>query len=80
MAERFRGTPDRRFENGFDLTLRPHKLSEPLGWRRPRRIFVHSMSDLFHEPVPRPESGSVVWRPPIPKHEQKRTRFDGFCI
>lgn len=53
MAERFRGTLDHPFENGFDLTLRPHKLSEPLGWRRPRRIFVNSMSDLFHKRIPR---------------------------
>lgn len=54
MAERFRGTPDHPFEKGFDLTLRPHKLTEPVGWRRPRRVFVNSMSDLFHKKIPRP--------------------------
>ena len=53
LAERFRGTPDHPFENGFDLTLRPHKLTEPLSWRRPRRVFVNSMSDLFHKEIPR---------------------------
>lgn len=53
MAERFRGTANHPFENGFDLTLRPHKLGEPLSWRRPRRIFVNSMSDLFHKEIPR---------------------------
>jgi protein gp37 len=53
MAERFRGTPGHPFENGFDLTLRPHKLTEPLRWRSPRRIFVNSMSDLFHKEIPR---------------------------
>ncbi len=53
LAERFRGTRDHPFENGFDLTLRPHKLEEPLRWRRPRRIFVNSMSDLFHKEIPR---------------------------
>lgn len=53
LAERFRGTPGHPFENGFDLTLRPHKLTEPLAWRRPRRIFVNSMSDLFHKDIPR---------------------------
>ncbi len=53
LAERFRGTPGHPFEHGFDLTLRPHKLSEPLAWRRPRRIFVNSMSDLFHKDIPR---------------------------
>ncbi len=53
MAERFRGTPDHPFANGSDPTLRPHKLREPLGWKRPRRIFVNSMSDLFHKKIPR---------------------------
>jgi protein gp37 len=53
IAERFRGTPGHPFANGFDLTLRPHKLTEPLSWRRPRRVFVNSMSDLFHKEIPR---------------------------
>lgn len=53
IAERFRGTPNHPFERGFDLTLREHKLREPLNWRRPRRIFVNSMSDLFHKDIPR---------------------------
>jgi protein gp37 len=52
IAERFRGTSGHPFENGFDLTLRPHKLGEPLSWRTPRRIFVNSMSDLFHKEIP----------------------------
>jgi protein gp37 len=52
FAERWRGVPDHPFEHGFDLQLVPHKLEEPLSWRRPRRIFVNSMSDLFHEDVP----------------------------
>ncbi len=52
LAERFRGTPNHPFEHGFDLTLRPHKLLEPLSWRRPRRVFVNSMSDLFHKEIP----------------------------
>lgn len=53
IAERFRGTPNHPFSNGFDLTLRRHKLEEPLHWRRPRRVFVNSMSDLFHKEIPR---------------------------
>jgi protein gp37 len=53
IAERFRGVPAHPFENGFDLTLRPHKVREPLTWRRSRRIFVNSMSDLFHKDVPK---------------------------
>jgi protein gp37 len=53
IAERFRGVHGHPFERGFDLTLRPHKLLEPLSWRRPRRVFVNSMSDLFHKEIPR---------------------------
>jgi protein gp37 len=52
FAERFRGVPGHPFEQGFDLTLRPERLSQPLTWRRPRMIFVNSMSDLFHKDVP----------------------------
>ena len=53
FAERFRGVKDHPFERGFDLTLRPKRLSQPMAWRRPRMIFVNSMSDLFHKAVPR---------------------------
>ena len=52
IAERFRGTPGHPFENGFDLTLRPKRISQPLSWKRPRMIFVNSMSDLFHRDIP----------------------------
>ena len=52
FAERFRGTPGHPYEPGFDLTLRPERLSQPLSWKRPRMIFVNSMSDLFHKEVP----------------------------
>jgi protein gp37 len=54
FAERFRGVPGHPFENGFDLTLRPERLDQPLRWRRGRMIFVNSMSDLFHKRVPSP--------------------------
>lgn len=54
FSERFRGVPGHPFENGFDLTTRPHRLQQPLSWKTPRRIFVNSMSDLFHKEVPRP--------------------------
>ena len=53
FSERFRGVPSHPFENGFDLTLRPERIAQPLSWRRPRMIFVNSMSDLFHKGVPR---------------------------
>ena len=52
FAERFRGTPGHPYEGGFDLTLRPARLSQPLSWKRPRMIFVNSMSDLFHKDIP----------------------------
>ena len=52
FAERFRGVPGSAFEQGFDLRLVPEKLYQPLRWRSPRKIFVNSMSDLFHEEVP----------------------------
>lgn len=41
-----------RYRDGFALTLHPDQLTLPLRWRDPRRIFVNSMSDLFHEDVP----------------------------
>ena len=53
LAERFRGVAGHPFENGFDLQLRPERLAQPMSWRRPRMIFVNSMSDLFHKGVPR---------------------------
>ena len=52
IAERFRGVPGHPFENGFDLTLRPERLTQPLSWKKPRMIFVNSMSDLFHKDIP----------------------------
>lgn len=42
-----------KYRNGFDVTLHPDALRQPLRWRDPRRIFVNSMSDLFHAHVPR---------------------------
>lgn len=52
FSERFRGTPGHHFERGFDLTLRPERLDQPLRWKKPRRVFVNSMSDLFHDSIP----------------------------
>ena len=49
IAERFRGTKNHPFEQGFDLTLQPQRLDQPRRWKKPRLIFVNSMSDLFHE-------------------------------
>lgn len=52
FAERWRGIPGHPFEQGFDIRLWPDRLELPLRWRKPRRVFVNSMSDLFHEAVP----------------------------
>ncbi|HEY2062380.1 MAG TPA: DUF5131 family protein, partial [Amycolatopsis sp.] len=52
FAERWRGVRGHHFENGFDVTLRPERLEQPLRWKKPRRIFVNSMGDLFHDQVP----------------------------
>jgi protein gp37 len=52
FSERFRGVPGHPFEHGFDLTLRPERLKQPLTWRQPKRVFVNSMSDLFHKEIP----------------------------
>lgn len=52
FAERFRGVPNHPYEQGFDLKLWPERLELPLHWHKPKRIFVNSMSDLFHKDVP----------------------------
>ena len=52
FAERWRGVPGHHYEQGFDLKLWPERLEQPRRWRRPRVIFVNSMSDLFHESIP----------------------------
>jgi protein gp37 len=52
FAERFRGVPGHPFEFGFDLRLVREKLADPIRWSKPKKIFVNSMSDLFHEGVP----------------------------
>ncbi len=52
LALRLRAMGNPRYRSGFAVTLQPDQLSLPLRWRQPRRIFVNSMSDLFHEAVP----------------------------
>jgi protein gp37 len=59
FSERFRGVPGHPFSTGFDLTLRPERLEQPLKWRRGRMVFVNSMSDLFHKRVPQAFVDSV---------------------
>lgn len=52
FSERFRGVAGHPYEFGFDLRLVPEKLGEPFRWKKSCRVFVNSMSDLFHEGVP----------------------------
>src|SRR2546427_4847442 len=52
FAERFRGVCGHPYEQGFDLKLWPTRIGLPARWKSPRRIFVNSMSDLFHRDVP----------------------------
>ncbi len=52
MAMRLQAMGSANYANGFKLTLHPHALELPLTWRKPQRIFVNSMSDLFHKEVP----------------------------
>jgi protein gp37 len=52
FAERWRGVPGHPYEQGFDLRLWPERLELPLTWKKPRKIFVNSMSDIFHEDIP----------------------------
>lgn len=50
-----------KYRNGFEVTLHKNSLQQPMTWRSPRRIFVNSMSDLFHAHVPR-EFVLQVWK------------------
>jgi len=52
MAKRLQAMGQERYKNGFKLTLHPKALDEPYNWRKPRIVFVNSMSDLFHEEIP----------------------------
>ncbi|HNR11199.1 MAG TPA: phage Gp37/Gp68 family protein [Nitrosomonas europaea] len=52
MARRLQAMGQYRYRNGFEVTLQPEALDEPARWKRPRMVFVNSMSDLFHEAVP----------------------------
>lgn len=52
MAKRLHGAKNPSYLNGFDLTLHPHLLEAPLKWKKPKTIFVNSMSDMFHKDVP----------------------------
>lgn len=52
MAKRLHGMGQPNYRNGFKLTTHEHMLDHPLKWKKPLRVFVNSMSDLFHKDVP----------------------------
>lgn len=52
LAARLKAMGNPRYANGFDITLHWDQLTLPLRWKQPKKIFVNSMSDLFHEEVP----------------------------
>jgi protein gp37 len=52
LSKRLKATGMAKYRNGFEVTRHPEALEIPLRWRKPRTIFVNSMSDLFHEQVP----------------------------
>ena len=54
LALRLRAMGNRRYANGFGVTLHEDLVDAPLRWRSPRVVFVNSMSDLFHKDVPVP--------------------------
>ena len=49
---RLQAMGQRNYRNGFQMALQPHMLEYPLRWKSPKRIFVNSMSDLFHKYIP----------------------------
>jgi len=52
MAKRLQAMGQYRYRNGFKVTLHPEVIEEPYQWKKPRVVFVNSMSDLFHEDIP----------------------------
>lgn len=52
MAKRLTAMGSPRYANGFNVTLQHDLINAPYKWKKPRKVFVNSMSDLFHEEVP----------------------------
>lgn len=52
FSKRLKAMGAEKYQNGFKLTLQPDALKEPYKWKKPRVVFVNSMSDLFHQDVP----------------------------
>ena len=52
MSKRLQAMGQHRYRHGFSLTLQEDLVDLPKSWKKPRKVFVNSMSDLFHESVP----------------------------
>src|SRR5687767_9208184 len=52
MSRRLKGMGQKKYENGFKLTIHPDSLHTPYTWGKPQIVFVNSMSDLFHKDIP----------------------------
>lgn len=52
LAHRLKAMGQKKYSNGFELTLHNEALNLPLSWKQPQVVFVNSMSDLFHQKVP----------------------------
>ena len=52
MSRRLKAMGQEKYKNGFEITVHPESLNAPYKWKKPKTVFVNSMSDLFHEEVP----------------------------
>jgi protein gp37 len=52
LARRLQAMGQKKYKNGFDLTLHANAVNDPYKWKKPKLVFVNSMSDLFHQDVP----------------------------
>ncbi len=52
MSKRLQAMGVEKYRVGFALATHPQALEEPFNWKKPRLVFVNSMSDLFHRSVP----------------------------
>ena len=74
FSERFRGVPDHPFEKGFDLTLRPARLIQPLSWKAPRRVFVNAeRQESRSYRIERIQGATIVNRSFSPKYQIELT-------
>jgi len=52
LSKRLKNMGQHKYRNGFELTIHESELMRPYSWKKPMRVFVNSMSDLFHKDVP----------------------------